>query len=346
MSESVLTIAIPTVRYDPRLDQTVESILNILHGRPQLVININSPTEDFTASRYWRDARVRWERNDTKLPLPQSWNSAVRRANTPWVYLVSDDDIVLPNFLNDCDLSTADERDVFVIGNDTVNELGRTIQTTCVAKLETMSQSAALARHFNKGFHHHASMMVFPRALFEEIGGFPDTGYPTGHYTDIIFHLRAFARARATHYCGGVQFRRFTSLSQQSSCFFWNCRDLDRYFSQIINTMAEEPTLRDEILQRFGGLDSYRDDLYLDRLRGDIAKMRSFVPQLSKRRARLYLAFLFWKTSRKAKLQGLRIILESERSRLADVEDRISKRYWRFRGRVKRALLGAVGTRG
>lgn len=264
------------MRYNPLLDRAIESALQLDPDVVDIMVNINSPTESFESSAFWRDSRIQWRRNEKTLPIDQSWTTALRKAESRWLYLLSDDDRILPGFLEGISLQTLPEDELVMVASVLVDTDGRMIAQENAKDPITFERKEIFEKYFSGKVLHHASLLIFSRALLEKIGGFFPTGFPNSNYLDTVFHGKAFALASRVHRPKGIRFERLISASQASSAFYFDRETLTQSFRKISDALCSIPILKEEIIQRFSSIQGYEQYLLKERFWIDHYKIHSF----------------------------------------------------------------------
>ena len=101
MSDAIVTVAIPTYNRATLLREALESVLAQTHSNFRLVIGDNASTDDtenLVAS--YRDARIEYVRNERNIGMIENFNSLIARADTEFLMLLPDDDLLYPDYLN------------------------------------------------------------------------------------------------------------------------------------------------------------------------------------------------------------------------------------------------------
>ena len=105
--KSKFEIIIPTNRFNRYLDEALSSCLSLKLSDKSIRVNINSESEEFKNSKYWNHSEIQWRYSDKKnMDMYESFNDAIRSSNAEWIFILSDDDVIHPNFLKNIDLKT------------------------------------------------------------------------------------------------------------------------------------------------------------------------------------------------------------------------------------------------
>jgi glycosyltransferase involved in cell wall biosynthesis len=98
----LLTIAIPFYRGQAYLRQAIDSVLQQTHNDWHLLICDDCGPEPGTAELVgsYREARIRYERNEQNLGMSGNWNRCLDLAPADLVTLLHADDRLLPNYVD------------------------------------------------------------------------------------------------------------------------------------------------------------------------------------------------------------------------------------------------------
>ena len=104
MSEAKVTVAIPTYNRSPLLKLSLESVLAQNYPNFRVVVLDNACSDDTEAvvrSFADRDRRVTYVRNETNIGVLNNWNRAIALNSSPYLTILSDDDVMLPGFISE-----------------------------------------------------------------------------------------------------------------------------------------------------------------------------------------------------------------------------------------------------
>ncbi len=96
----LVSIILPTFNGEAYIDQAIDSIIRQTYENWELIVQDNAST-DKTASivKEYRDNRIKYERNPKNVGMAGNLNLGIRRAKGEYLSLFSDDDRMLPNYL-------------------------------------------------------------------------------------------------------------------------------------------------------------------------------------------------------------------------------------------------------
>ncbi|MEH2414939.1 glycosyltransferase family 2 protein [Nostoc sp.] len=98
--ESKVTIAIPTYNRSELLKASLESALAQDYLDYQVLVLDNASEDDTEAVvRSFADSRITYVRHETNIGMFRNWQLAVEINSSPYLNILSDDDILLPDFI-------------------------------------------------------------------------------------------------------------------------------------------------------------------------------------------------------------------------------------------------------
>ncbi len=102
MPETKVTIAIPTYNRSELLKTSLQSALSQDYSDFQVLILDNASTDDTEAVvRSQADSRITYIRNETNIGIFRNWQRTVEVNSSPYLTILSDDDILLSNFIRE-----------------------------------------------------------------------------------------------------------------------------------------------------------------------------------------------------------------------------------------------------
>jgi hypothetical protein len=98
--ETKVTIAIPTYNRSELLKASLQSVLAQDYPDFQVLVLDNASFDDTDAVvRSFADSRITYVRNESNIGAFRNWQRAVEINSSPYLSILSDDDILLPNFI-------------------------------------------------------------------------------------------------------------------------------------------------------------------------------------------------------------------------------------------------------
>ncbi|MBD2079350.1 glycosyltransferase family 2 protein [Leptolyngbya sp. FACHB-17] len=102
VSKTKVTVAIPTYNRSDLLKVSLESVLNQDYPDFQVLILDNASTDNTEAIvRSFDDPRIIYVRHSTNIGLLNNWNKAIELSNSSYLTILSDDDVLLPGFIDE-----------------------------------------------------------------------------------------------------------------------------------------------------------------------------------------------------------------------------------------------------
>lgn len=181
--KSEVTVILPTRNRAKLLARSIESILSQSHERIQLLVLDNASTDntcEIAQSYCLADERVRYIRHDKNLGAALNFRFGISAVSTDYFCIISDDDFMLPTFIED-GLSVLDcKQEIGFVCMDTlyVDEDYKILSSpTCDGKLSIKSEP-------NRIFFHRVPMtwtsMIFKKSIkdiFLRIDVLSDPGF-------------------------------------------------------------------------------------------------------------------------------------------------------------------------
>ena len=100
--ESKVTIAIPTYNRSELLKASLEGVLAQDYADFQVIVLDNASTDDTEAVvRSFADSRITYARSETNIGAFRNWNRAIEINSSPYLSILSDDDVLLPGFIRE-----------------------------------------------------------------------------------------------------------------------------------------------------------------------------------------------------------------------------------------------------
>ncbi len=190
MKSPSLSIVIPTIGRNV-LDQTIESVLNQSELPDEIAIWDNSGSNIVQVqSKYRNNDKIHWFSADVQIPIIDSWNSAVRHTSGEFVYILGDDDLLLPDFVKKVKHELNNDAQLIHVENIFIDEAGNTLNDNKHAlEFERISKNKFIKTYStNNDINIFLSSLVFPRKAFEEIGAFKNI-VSNGLAMDVLFNI-------------------------------------------------------------------------------------------------------------------------------------------------------------
>lgn len=190
MNEKKLSIVIPTIGRTI-LDQTIESALkqNVLPY--EIVIWDNSGDgRAFKQSKYKDDSALKWCISEYKKDIVSSWNSAVECTSGEYVYILGDDDLLLPGFIEKTLQKLSEGAELIHTTAQIIDSNNAVIkdEKTGIQNDQILSEWEFIDKHLNYYCDIYLGSLVFPREGYEKVGGFKNI-VMNALSMDILFNL-------------------------------------------------------------------------------------------------------------------------------------------------------------
>jgi glycosyltransferase involved in cell wall biosynthesis len=191
-----ITAMIPTYRRPNLLRRAIRSVLNQTYPHLQVCVYDNS-SGDETASvvaEFMRtDGRVKYHCHPTNIGAFNNFTYGIERVGTPCFSLLSDDDLLLPDFYREAIEGLHQHPEAIFFAGETlrVDEKGRIL----AAFLSSWPREGFFHPHeslpFIQGVRHPTwTAIVFRREIIEKVGVLdPEVGAPLD--LDLLFHAAA-----------------------------------------------------------------------------------------------------------------------------------------------------------
>lgn len=100
--EFKVTIAIPTYNRSELLKASLESVLAQDYADFQVIVLDNASDDDTEAVvRSYTDSRIAYRRSETNIGAFRNWQRAIELNSSSYLSILSDDDLLLPNFIRE-----------------------------------------------------------------------------------------------------------------------------------------------------------------------------------------------------------------------------------------------------
>lgn len=298
-----ITIVIPTVEYNDYIDEAISSCLSLENVNSRVFININSESTNFIKSKFWKDKRVSWRYNEKPgCSMYENVNDAIKHSVGKWLFILSDDDIILPNFLSGTSLTKFNLNDLYLTRINIIDENSTEKSVNKPFQKNEYTSDEMMSIYFDKSIQHHLSLLLFSRDMYNKIGGFTEElGYPNGYYGDTIFHGKMFSNCNTCYVSSEVVFSRRETSTQGSAKFYFN--NVNEYFNVIVNALFDDERFEKNALKRYSTRKKFYRSLIQDRFRIEYSKLSNKTFNKSyKRKVHFIFKQLSWNTGISFKL--------------------------------------------
>jgi glycosyltransferase involved in cell wall biosynthesis len=135
VSESLVSIAIPTLERLNYLKEAVASACAQTHRRVEILIGDDGRDEslrEWCLNQVGADARIRYLRNERRLGLAGNWNALADAARGEYLVIIGDDDRLLPRFVSALLRASAPHTSVVFSNHYLIDESGRRLEAESV----------------------------------------------------------------------------------------------------------------------------------------------------------------------------------------------------------------------
>ena len=174
MSTPTLSIVIPTIGRNV-LDNTIESVLQQSQLPDEFLIWDNSGDGSAKKkSKYTNHPAIKWFIAEYRKPIVDSWNTAVDLSTGDFIYILGDDDLLFPDFVEKV-------RDELALGTRLIhaeeilidsNDTPLLEQPLCNVEKEMLSSEEFVKRYSEGRYIIFLGSLVFPRKEFNLINKF------------------------------------------------------------------------------------------------------------------------------------------------------------------------------
>lgn len=272
----VFSIVVPTIRYSVLLDETIESALAVECSSLEILVNCNPWDESFLKSKFINHPNVKWGKNSgSRLAIGESVNNSVNKSTGRWIFILPDDDLISPNIFCDVDFDNLSDDTLVTFGLNMMDLSGKMLGKGNLHDTSVMSQEEAIEIFCKCKFHHHLSLFIFSRNLWNKVGGLTPIGYPNGSYEDTIHHGKLINSAKdGVIAINEIRFTRRISTLQESSRFYINPILVRRCLSNVSKELFALDSIRTKLMDIYGDRENFERFLKSERLRIDMMKLK------------------------------------------------------------------------
>ncbi|MCJ8294569.1 MAG: glycosyltransferase family 2 protein [Oceanospirillaceae bacterium] len=293
MEEVLFSVIIPTVKFNKYLDEAIQSCFDSGVQATIVVWVNNCSYSGFEQSDFYKSSNVQWMCiGKNTVPMFESWNAAIANTKSEWCFLLSDDDLLIKGFLEGVDLERLNKRTLYASTINIINEDSEYLRGSIQLPKSNYESNEAIELYFKNRFHHHLSLFVFSREMFNICGGFVFTGYPNGYYLDTVFHGKLLAECDGMIVAHKPVFSRREFIQQASAGFYFS--DVSEYFDIICLRLFENEKFKIQAVKRFGSITRYKKDLMQHRFYTEWYKLNNNVFNTSFKDKVSFFKNVFW----------------------------------------------------
>lgn len=185
-----LSIVIPTIGRTV-LDKTIASVFEQSVMPDEIIVWDNSGTGAAKQnSEYASCSSIKWKSANERKSIIDSWNTAVGYCSCTFVYILGDDDILLPDFVKTCKKLLAEGSRLIHVENQFINADGTILNSNdspkriCKMTYPEFLKLYSVSNELNI----FLGSLVFPLESFQKIGGFKNIIH-NGLAMDVLFNI-------------------------------------------------------------------------------------------------------------------------------------------------------------
>jgi len=195
-SETKVTVAIPTYNRSGLMKEALESALTQDYPDFRVLVLDNASTDNTeSVVRSFSDPRITYVRNETNVGPLGNWNRAIELNVSPYLNILSDDDLLLPGFISESvAMLDRHENAGFSFTPATYVDINREVLEDASSQTDDMSEGVIDGLQFvelsvrSRGCRVQASSAMMRAAAIAQVGTF-DALYVKFHF-DLNLYLR------------------------------------------------------------------------------------------------------------------------------------------------------------
>jgi glycosyltransferase involved in cell wall biosynthesis len=298
--DKTLSIVIPTVNYNDNIDKSIRSCLEHRDSFLfEIIISVNNYSlNDYKESEFYEHKNLRWEcSGSATIPMEESVNRALSYARCEWMFILSDDDCITKNFLNNVSLKKLSPDSLYATRACIIDDHDLVLKESGKYRHALYTKEDALELFLDRKLHNHLSLLVFNKKLFIQAGKFRNQGYPNGYFIDTVFHGKIIATCQNLLTGEKVDVMRRQSSNQESAKFFID-GNVNKYFDIIVNNFFMSEIFRNYAIKRYKTKDLFYKNMIQQRFYTEMSKLNNKVYNKSKlmKIKLIYYCLFWWKT--------------------------------------------------
>ncbi|WP_420316811.1 hypothetical protein [Ekhidna sp.] len=309
-----ISIVIPTVNFSHYLDYAIQSAIECGIQDSEIVVHINNTSEsDFENSKFWKSEEVKWCGGCyyNIMPMDESITTALDHASGPWLFLLSDDDMICDNFLEGIDLKYLSSNSLYMTHVSIIDEYNKITRTSksLFSDVKVISRDQGMDWFFNRLLHNHLSLFVFSRTLYDKVGPYRIVGYPNGYYMDTVMHGKFIANCDEIYGSKMQVVLRRESSFQGSSKFYF--KGVNSYFEAIVDNLFSDEEFKNNVILRYRNRKRFKKKMIQDRFKTEWSKLNKSIynNNISRKIAFLWYYTMSWNTGIIYKISSLMYIV-------------------------------------
>jgi hypothetical protein len=246
---SLLTIVIPTRDRVELLRLTLASVYERQTRIPPVIVSDNSTkTDDGEMENLRRRYGFSYVRQSGQLPLTKHHNACLAMPSTPWVWMLHDDDELMPGVVAEVESTLAECPDVGLLvgGVEYISSDGHPSRAWVPVAGKTRGEEAM--RAIGLDWQARAPSQVFSVEAARKLGGYADTAGVTGDYAFAVLMAKEFGVTFYPRLIG-----RFREGHSHAADFTSGSERIDRWFefnyqqARVIGSSGCSPQVHAEL---------------------------------------------------------------------------------------------------
>ena len=170
-----LTIGVPTYNQGEYLEETLESILSQTKMPDQIVISNNHSNDELTEKvlkKYSNHSLIKIIKPDKFLKMCENWHFTAINCNTKFFTLISSDDIMESNFVEDFINSVNDQADFYRFNFNLIDSKGGFLSKQTLRSVPKLQKYPSNFLNQLLGPKAGFPAFIITRKLYDEVGGY------------------------------------------------------------------------------------------------------------------------------------------------------------------------------
>ena len=169
-----LAVVIPTIGRT-LLDDTLQSVLEQTSPPDEIIVFDNSGTGKVREESRWHaHPQILWYASDKKKDIITSWNTAVSFAESEYIYVLGDDDLLLPDFVSSIRDLLEQGYDMIYMPPRLMDKNGKTVDAGVSTSVKGEMSFKQILQHFSAGIDYPLLLgtQLFSQKAFNAVKGY------------------------------------------------------------------------------------------------------------------------------------------------------------------------------
>ena len=201
LKKSKYSIVIPTYKRVDTLKDTLESALNQdYNGEYDIIVCDNNPEKNDETERFMlsmKDTRILYYKNEENIGMTGNWNRCIELCDGEYAVMIHDDDILLPNFLSQCDKVLRRFKSIKMLYPNRISWYQSKSESYPIPNIK---KKARLYKMHLIDFYFQGMAptgILINKEEMIRLGGFYEGVYPA---SDLYFHVKAIINSEVFYY--------------------------------------------------------------------------------------------------------------------------------------------------